>query len=64
VLISTTLILVFFTTIVFGAFMPWVVNFFKQGDTQRVSNISEPSNKESNLEKYSIDRYERTSRYI
>lgn len=63
VLISTTLILVFFTTIVFGAFMPFVIKFFKQRNNERDSNLSDTSEDEK-IERYSIERYETNPVYI
>jgi NhaP-type Na+/H+ and K+/H+ antiporter len=33
VLVNSTLILVFFTTIIFGALMPFLIKFFKSYDT-------------------------------
>lgn len=55
VMISSTLVLVFFTTIVFGALMPSIVNFFKQGEKK---NNQVDSINESNLETYSLQRYD------
>jgi hypothetical protein len=56
VFISTTLILVFFTTIVFGALMPWAVKFFSKKERLNVSFLDR-SNDEI-MEKYQIARYE------
>ncbi len=62
-LISTTLVLVFFTTIGFGALMPSVVKYLKKSE-----NIDKPepnsinnNDEENNFEKYSIQRYELNS---
>jgi NhaP-type Na+/H+ or K+/H+ antiporter len=59
VLISSTLILVFFTTVVFGAFMPFIVKYFKREDKL---NGGEDETKleaiEPKLDSYSIERYE------
>ncbi len=65
-LISTTLVLVFFTTIGFGAMMPSVVKYLKKLENMRHPpevnhSINDLSDEESNLERYSIQRYDSTS---
>ena len=66
-LISTTLFLVFFTTIGFGALMPAVVKYLKKLEHPDPDKESHPSHsineydEEHNLEKYSIQRYDSTS---
>lgn len=44
VLVSSTLILVFFTTIVFGALMPMFIKFFKSFDKNNSNNHMHPIN--------------------
>ncbi len=60
VFISTTLLLVFFTTIVFGALMPWAVKYFSKRERLGVSSLDK-SNDEL-MEKYTIARYEDINR--
>jgi NhaP-type Na+/H+ or K+/H+ antiporter len=66
VLITSTLILVFFTTVVFGALMPFIVKYFKK-DTKESKELKEnggdTEQSKPKLETYSIERYER-HRYI
>jgi hypothetical protein len=61
VMIFTTLILVFFTTIVFGALMPLVVRFFKKRTHRSPMNRSLDGHDEI-IEKYTIARYEDANR--
>lgn len=71
-LISTTLFLVFFTTIGFGALMPVVVKYLKKlehpendkeshSHTNPSHSINEYDEEDYNLERYSIQRYDSTS---
>jgi sodium/hydrogen exchanger 8 len=55
VLITSTLILVFFTTVVFGALMPMIVKYFKRGAE---ANENGGDKEELKLETYNIERYE------
>jgi NhaP-type Na+/H+ and K+/H+ antiporter len=47
VLINSTLILVFFSTIVFGALMPFLIKFFKSFDEKVAPGSTLPSHKEA-----------------
>ena len=59
VMLFTTLILVFFTTIVFGALMPLVVAFFKKrAHKTSLSKSTIEDIEEEITEKYTIARYE------
>lgn len=59
VLVSTTLVLVFFTTVFFGALMPQVVAFFKKSENmQQVHPIERELSDDTTFERYSIQRYE------
>jgi sodium/hydrogen exchanger-like protein 3 len=63
VLISSTLVLVFFTTIVFGAVMPTVVKYFKKEEEKNLNYINSINNEnnEEAIETYSLQRYESTA---
>lgn len=66
VLLSTTLVLVFFTTIVFGAMMPAAVHFLKKGEIaaqeknkgEGSSTLSINEIEEKSMEKYHLQRYD------
>jgi len=66
---SSTMVLVFLTTVCFGALMPRMVKYFKQSEkseldsvniSEKIKNNSEFSSSETDthLEKYSISNYE------
>jgi hypothetical protein len=58
-MISTTLFLVFFTTICFGALMPFVFKFLNKNENIIQNNSK--NNVEDDFEKYSIQRYDSNS---
>jgi hypothetical protein len=68
-LISTTLVLVFFTTIVFGAFLPLVVKYLDKNSDVSANNALEKIDlnsiidSESVLETYEFQRYEKIDSY-
>ncbi len=56
--------LVFFTTIGFGALMPMVIKYFLRTDNKQLSSnnvLSDEENEIEKFEKYSIQRYEVSS---
>jgi NhaP-type Na+/H+ and K+/H+ antiporter len=57
VLVNTTLILVFFTTIVFGALMPFLIKFFKSFDSEPVKADHTALNEEHNEEPAELFTY-------
>jgi hypothetical protein len=70
VLISSTLVLVFLTTIVFGAMMPSVVQHFKKDEKEEagglaqkreIHSINDPNQESVNIETYSLQRYDTES---
>jgi NhaP-type Na+/H+ and K+/H+ antiporter len=50
VLVNTTLILVFFTTIIFGAMMPFLIKFFKSFDPPENNEVKTHSNEDNHKE--------------
>ncbi len=68
-MISTTLVLVFFTTIVFGAFLPLVVKYLDKNSDVSANNALEKIDlnsiidSESVLETYEFQRYEKIDSY-
>ena len=57
-LISSTLILVFITTILFGALMSPIVKFFTRGDTTKKENMPNIAPKQENFQNYSLQGFD------